>query len=225
MGKKKRKTGEVESLDFFWSFRSHYCYLALDRVCALPGEFRVAINLRPVMPLAIRDPSIFDRYAEDPRRGAYVRNDAERIAEMLGLKFGWPDPDPVDMNMQTFEVAAEQPRIHRLTMLAVAAGRRGRGLEFTSAVARLIYGGRKGWDQGNRLQRAVKSAGLTLSELDEAIENAPNSHLEEIRCNEEALAQAGHWGVPTLVFRDEAFFGQDRIDVCRWRLEQQGLAD
>jgi hypothetical protein len=32
---------------------------------------------------------------------------------------------------------------------------------------------------------------------------------------------AGHWGVPTLVFQGEPFFGQDRIDVLRWRLTQR----
>ena len=30
--------------------------------------------------------------------------------------------------------------------------------------------------------------------------------------NQAALAQSGHWGVPTFVFEGEAFWGQDRID-------------
>lgn len=37
------------------------------------------------------------------------------------------------------------------------------------------------------------------------------------------LEAAGHWGVPTMVFRDEPFFGQDRLDLLLWRLRQQGL--
>ena len=30
--------------------------------------------------------------------------------------------------------------------------------------------------------------------------------------NHAALQAAGHWGVPTMVFEGEPFFGQDRID-------------
>jgi len=32
-----------------------------------------------------------------------------------------------------------------------------------------------------------------------------------------------HWGVPLMVFEGEAFFGQDRLDVLEWRLEQSGV--
>ena len=40
---------------------------------------------------------------------------------------------------------------------------------------------------------------------------------------EEALDAAGHWGVPTMVFEGEPFFGQDRLDVFVWRLRRHGL--
>jgi len=39
----------------------------------------------------------------------------------------------------------------------------------------------------------------------------------------QALAAAGHWGVPTFVFEGEPFFGEDRIDTLRWRLGKNGL--
>ena len=41
--------------------------------------------------------------------------------------------------------------------------------------------------------------------------------------NQAALEAAGHWGVPTLVFQGEPFFGQDRIDVALWRMQAAGL--
>ncbi|TMB53500.1 MAG: 2-hydroxychromene-2-carboxylate isomerase, partial [Deltaproteobacteria bacterium] len=34
---------------------------------------------------------------------------------------------------------------------------------------------------------------------------------------------AGHWGVPTMVFAGEPFFGQDRIELLVWRMRQHGL--
>ena len=45
----------------------------------------------------------------------------------------------------------------------------------------------------------------------------------EIEANQVALEKAGHWGVPTLVFDGEPFFGQDRIDMAIWRMERKGL--
>ena len=37
------------------------------------------------------------------------------------------------------------------------------------------------------------------------------------------LRAAGHWGVPTMVFEGEPFFGQDRFDHLVWRMAQKGL--
>jgi 2-hydroxychromene-2-carboxylate isomerase len=45
----------------------------------------------------------------------------------------------------------------------------------------------------------------------------------EIEANQDALEKAGHWGVPTLVFEGEPFFGQDRVDLAIWRMQQKGL--
>jgi len=218
-----KKDSDLEVLDFYWSFRSHYCYLGLDRICKLERDYPVRINLRPVYPIAIRMPEFFARQPADPKRWQYIVRDAERIASMLDLPFAWPDPDPVIMNMQPFKIADEQPYIFRLTRLGVAAGRRGRGLQFTAAVAALIWGGTTSWDKGGHLAEAAAAVGLDLAEMDVDIAADQTGYDEEIRQNESALDQAGHWGVPTLVFRGEPFFGQDRIDVCRWRMTQQGL--
>jgi 2-hydroxychromene-2-carboxylate isomerase len=73
------------------------------------------------------------------------------------------------------------------------------------------------------LAEAARRAGLDLGELDaEAIADAEALDAE-IAANQAALEAAGHWGVPTLVFEDEPFFGQDRIDIVLWRLQQRGL--
>jgi len=52
---------------------------------------------------------------------------------------------------------------------------------------------------------------------------ASSDHMDEIDANHAALDAAGHWGVPTMVLRGEPFFGQDRIDTLRWRLDKYGL--
>jgi 2-hydroxychromene-2-carboxylate isomerase len=45
----------------------------------------------------------------------------------------------------------------------------------------------------------------------------------EVEANQDALAQSGQWGVQTVVFEGERFFGEDRIDTLRWRLGTHGL--
>lgn len=112
-------------------------------------------------------------------------------------------------------------RVFTVQMSDEEAQRRGKGLDLAAAVSPLIMGGTDHWDQGDHLAEAVASAGLDLAELDAAISGG--DHLAEIEQNQQTLDAAGHWGVPTMVVRNEPFFGQDRIDTLRWRLDQYGL--
>jgi 2-hydroxychromene-2-carboxylate isomerase len=91
-------------------------------------------------------------------------------------------------------------------------------------VARVIWSGTiDNWHEGGHLAEAAARAGLDLSELEaEALADA-DALDAEIAANQAALDAAGHWGVPTLVFEGEPFFGQDRIEMARWRMEQKGL--
>ena len=213
-----------ENIDYYWSFRSHYCYLSIDRVIMLERQYPVKVNFRPVYPIAIRTPEFFANIPRTgPNRWAYIMHDTERIAERLAIPFGWPDPDPVAMDMTSFSVAEDQPYIYRLTRLGVEAARRGSGLTFAAAVARLIFGGETGWDRGDKLDRALAETNLDLADMDRRIAAQPDEYDSEIAANQEALDDAGHWGVPTLVFRGEPFFGQDRIEDLKWRLARHGL--
>ena len=208
------------TIDLYWSFRSPYSYLAVPGAQRLEQDFRVQVRFRPVLPLAVRDPSFFS--PENAKRSRYIAMDWQRRAEMLGMPHVWPKPDPIVQDMETLKIAAEQPYIHRLTRLGVEAERRGRGLAFAREVSELLFGGTRGWDEGSHLADATARAGLVLTELDNAITFPTATHAAEIESNQNALA-AVHWGVPTFVFENEPFFGQDRIDTLRWRLEKSGL--
>ncbi|MFC3079228.1 2-hydroxychromene-2-carboxylate isomerase [Phenylobacterium terrae] len=211
-------------VEVFWSFRSPYSYLATPRLADIAARYDVELTVRPVYPLAVRVDGFFKR--QDRRWPMYVARDAFRTAQMLGLPFGPPRPDPIVMDMASGEVAKDQPYIRRLTHLGQAAVERGRGLAFIQEVSRLIWGGEvQGWNEGDHLARAAVWAGLDLAELEQAIE-AEGERLEAaIQASHERLEAVGHWGVPTMVFRDEPFFGQDRIETLLWRLRQHGLAE
>src|SRR5262249_31289638 len=136
------------------------------------------------------------------KRIKYIQLDWPRRAEMLGLPHAWPSPDPIVQDMKTFQIAAEQPYIHRLTYLGIAAQQRSRGIEFAAQVSRLIFGGTRDWHLGDHLAEAAARAGLDLSEMERAIADAAR-YRQEVEYNQEALKAAGHWGVPTFVYQGE----------------------
>ena len=210
----------AEPIDVYWSFRSPYSYLVTPDLLQLREDYDVDVNLRVVLPLALRNPeAVFD--ATDKKPAMYILMDSTRRAEFLGLPFHWPQPDPIVQNLEDYSVAEEQPYIYRLSTLGIEAQRRGKGIDFAAAVSRLVFGGTANWDQGDHLADAAGSLGLDLADMEAT--TAAGDHREEIGRNHASLEAAGHWGVPTMVLRGEPFFGQDRIDTLRWRLDQLGL--
>jgi 2-hydroxychromene-2-carboxylate isomerase len=208
--------------DLFFSFRSPYSYLAIGRYRAMAQEFDLDIQLRTVWPIAIRNPDLL--FTGNPAAPRYILLDSMRVAQNLGIPYRWPRPDPVVQNLATREIAAEQPLIRRICRLGQAATRRGKGLAFADEVSRIIFSGEvDGWDEGDHLAGAAKRAGLDLAELDAEVLSDIDALDAEIAANQDALEAAGHWGVPTLVFDGEPFFGQDRIAMAQWRMVQKGL--
>ncbi len=210
---------DVFWVDVFWSFRSPYSYLATPDLVKLREDFAMDLRFRPVLPIAVRSKATL--FTGDRRRVMYIMIDSRRRAEFLGMAIAQPSPDPVVQDFATFEVAEDQPYIHRLTGLGVAAERHGKGIDFAYHVSHLIWGEGPGWNEGDRLANAVAKAGLDLAELDAAI--AADDPAPAIEANQAALDAAGGWGVPTLVFNGEPFFGQDRIETLRWRLDKAGV--
>ena len=210
------------AIDLFWSFRSPYSYLATHRLARLAEDYDLAIAVRPVLPIAVRIPGFFEQV--NPLWPPYVLRDTMRIAESCGIDYGWPRPDPIVQDFATRAVAPEQPYIYRLTRLGVAAALGGRGLPFIDEVSQIIWNGKVvGWHEGAHLADAAARAGVDLTALDAAIAADPARFDAIIAENQRALEAAGHWGVPTMAFQGEPFFGQDRIDLLLWRLRQHGL--
>ena len=208
--------------DLYWSFRSPYSYMIMHRLTALERDYDVRGNIRPVYPLAVRTPEFFE--TRDPLWFSYFQVDIHREAAFLGLPFRWPRPDPVFMDMATRTYPKEQPYIHRLTRMGAAAAELGRGLEFLDEVSKVIWSGTvDNWHEGDHLAKAAERAGLDAGELSARVDAEAARLHSVIEENQVAQRQAGHYGVPMIGFGGEPFFGQDRFDQFKWRLEQQGL--
>ena len=94
----------MKTVDVYWSFRSPYSYLATPDMLSIQGEYAVSVNLRVVMPIAIRDPDILFTEAAKVRF-KYIQLDWARRADFLGLPNKWPSPDPIVQDLKTLRIA------------------------------------------------------------------------------------------------------------------------
>ena len=141
----------METVDVYWSFRSPYSYLATPDMLAIKAEYQVTVNLRVVMPIAIRNPNIL--FTEAGKiRVKYIQLDWARRAEFLGLPKMWPSPDPIVQDMETLKISEDQPYIFRLSNLGVEAQRQGKGIEFAKEVASVIFSGTENWHEGEHIK-------------------------------------------------------------------------
>src|ERR1700761_6842567 len=100
------------------------------------ADYDVAVNLRPVYPLAVREPGFFKK--TNPKFARYVVLDASRVAQHENIPFRFPRPDPIVQDMTTLDVAAHQPYIHRPTRLGAMAQLEGQSLRFTHAITPVL---------------------------------------------------------------------------------------
>lgn len=207
--------------DLYFSFRSPYSFLAIGRYRRIMQEYDLDIAMRIVAPLAIREPEFFEK--NHPNWLRYTLIDVMRLSQYLEIPMAAPRPDPIVQDIATRKIAEDQPYIHRLLRTGQAAFRRGKGFDYCYEVAQLVWGGTENWHEGDHLAGAAEQAGLEMAVLDAEAKNDAEALDAEIAANQDALEQAGHWGVPTLVFEGEPFFGQDRIDLALWRMKQKGL--
>lgn len=212
------------SVDVFWSFRSPYSYLATPQLVALQDKYDLSVVVRPVLPIAVRIDGFFKRV--NPLWPPYLARDIYRLGQMQGTPIRWPRPDPIVMDIASGEVPADQPYIHRITRMGQAAAEAGKGLAYISEVGSLIWSGSTdNWHEGDHLAKAAERAGLDPDALEAVVRDEADRLDGAIEANQKALETAGHWGVPTMVFEGEPFFGQDRLDVLLWRMNQNGLQE
>ena len=157
--------------DLYFSFRSPYSYLAVGRYRAMTETYDLDIVLRPVWPLAVRQPDFFER--NHPNWLGYTMRDMMRVAQFHDIPFGPPRPDPIVQDTATRKIAEEQPYIRYVTRMGQAAARRGRGVAFAHEMGQRIWGGEENWHHEKPMYSACDEAGLDFLELDDEISAMP----------------------------------------------------
>ena len=239
-------------VDVYWSMRSPYSYLALNRLVWLNSNYNVNVNIRPILPVAVRSTKGGKGKAGGLFGLAYkvpdTMWDTKRQGKYLGVPFSFPVPDPVwqvwnpkgmvpgPENWLFTHPPEKQPYIFWLTRLACYAHNEGKAIDFVNEVSYLIWSGvvhpttpigqkdnAKGHWPNYVKEYMNRVDGL---DYDKAIRYIKKNPEEIDQCwidHAAGLGATGHGGVPTMVINGEPFFGGDRFDQFLFRLRENGL--
>jgi len=187
---------EPAPLEMFFSFRSPYSYIALERLPDIVARWPVTLHLRPVLPMVMRGLPV------PMAKRRYILRDAKREADRHGVPFG-----------QVYDPLG--PGIERCMALFPLAAREGKALDFVRSVGRGAWA--EGCDIGDRttLRGLCERAGLDGTAADAAMRD--ESWREAAEANRAALTELGLWGVPSFRCGDFSAWGQDRL----WMLEDK----
>ena len=205
-------------VEFFGSLQSPYCYFALDRLETMKRDLQVRIVMHPVLPGVIRTPDTFA--GRSPMELPYFDRDVARSADFLGLSYRHADPSPVNWIEGPHWIArSDQHRVKRLYNLLYQAHLADCAYPLYAQLMRLIWSGKTpGWGQETHLSKCLAACELSIDKLKQPDELTPDAD-QYFATNQQAMFDYGHWGIPMFALHGEPFYGQDRLDQLRWRIE------
>lgn len=213
--------------DLYWSMRSPYCYLVLDRILALNKHYNVKMNFMPTLPIAVKTGG----FPGAPwYRWNYDMIDQHRVAKRQGIAFRRPRPEvviqdtwpPYSLTLNILTGEKNQPNVYLVSRCAAAAKLQDKGEEFVDHVSHMLWEGIvDNWP--DHLAEYMNRAGMDGEAVLADVHANPAKYDAVFAEVAEAKSKTGSGGVPEMVFRGEPFFGQDMFDSFFWRLAQNGL--
>jgi 2-hydroxychromene-2-carboxylate isomerase len=190
-------------LEFWFSFRSPYSYLAIARTEELARQYNCELLIRPIMPMVARGLAM-------PRdKRFYIVRDANREADRLGIPFG-NIADPLGKGVENALAVSK---------LAIE---RGKGIEFLTSAARGAWSEARDLADYVDLREVVERSGLSWDDAKAAL--ADESWRVWATDNAADLDGAGLWGVPSWRVGDYTTWGQDRLPMLADRLRRHFAA-
>jgi len=189
---------DLPALEFFYSFRSPYSYIALKRLFNIADAFGVQLEIRPILPMVMRGVPV------PHKKLLYIAKDACREARRTGIPFGNVS-DPVGLGAErciaVFYYARSQGKDRQFVMSA-GSGIWAEGIDVAT-------------DEGLRV--VTERCGLFWPDVVAAL--ADESWRKTVTENRDNLTEIGLWGVPNIVVDNTAFWGQDRDWLIARQLE------
>jgi len=139
------------------------------------------------------------------------------------MRFDGERADQAQAALGVWQSGPDQGLTYRLYNMLFRAYERSKAYDLYSSLMRLIWSGKTpGWNERDHLGPCLESCRLPAS-LVEQPDVLTSSAENYFASNQQALFDCGHWGVPTMSVDGEPFFGQDRLEQLRWRIEKSAL--
>mgnify|MGYP000370755076 CR=1 FL=1 len=191
---------DVPKIEFYFSARSPYSYIGLERVQALAKFYALTLDIKPVLPMVMRGLPVPEA------KKMYIFLDTKREANKFGIAYG-KVADPVGLGVEhcyaLFEYAKSQDK----------------EVEYLLAFGKAVNAEGVHADTMQGMELIVERAGLDWPTASNLLLKAKQNKQWHTwaECNLQELLSQGLWGVPSIRFGELSLWGQDRI----WRLEKQ----
>jgi 2-hydroxychromene-2-carboxylate isomerase len=194
---------KTANLEFFFSFRSPYSYLAATRLRAKYTSLALPLSVRPVLPMAMRGMKI-------PRaKGLYIVRDVYREARRLKIPFGHiVDP-----------IGAGAERCLKLFPLAQGPEQQ---LQYCQNAAQAIWAEAIDVATDAGLRMVCERSGIDWDAA--CLQLQKTDALDYAEKNRAALFAAGCWGVPSFRVGTFVCWGNDRMPMLHEYLRRHFLA-
>jgi 2-hydroxychromene-2-carboxylate isomerase len=190
--------------ELWFSYRSPYSYLALERIEEVLAPYGVPLVLKPIAPMVTRGLPV------PPVKRMYIVRDTKREADRLGIPFG-ELCDPLGKGIDN--------------CLAIAhwAAKRGALMAFSRSAMRGIWAEALDVAEYVDLRHIVERAGLPWDEARAALGDPEAAKAALVYAGEMAVYSL--WGVPSIRCGDFLGWGQDRLPLLADRLRRHALAN
>ena len=199
------------SINYYLTPVSPWAYLGAARFRSLAEKHGAEVNLYVVdygtifpqtggLPLPKRAPA----------RQAYRMADLARFRDYLGMPLNLtPAHFPSSTKLSTHAI-----------MAANEEGGSGDAMRASEAVLTGLWGHEQNMDDHSTVAAALSSVGLDGDALVAQGEANADKYNAKIDTDTQQALEQGVFGAPTFVYRNEVFWGQDRLELLDWRLSQ-----
>lgn len=206
----------MKRLEFFFDFSSPYAYLAHARIPGIAERFGLEVVYHPINLFEAKKAAgnTGPSSPQIPPKFKYIRQDIVRWAERYGVPFVFPPLDPtIPGGVKKEQI--DSSRAHKAMFFAIE---RQQAMEFAKQLWAHTYpvGGFIG-DDAN-LEAVCAELGWEADSLFEFI-GSPEAEDLYSQCKDDAHAR-GVFGVPTIIFEGEMWWGNDRLGLLEDHLEK-----
>jgi len=194
---------DLEEIKLYSDYKSPYAYLAFDPGFALEEKYRVRVRWIPFQ-LRIKGKGERSVYSEYKVKYSYL--DARRWANMRGgLMLRGP-----------LKIYDTRPAL----IGGLFARKYGKFMEYSRFAYEAFFKRKLEVDQTDAVAKVIADLGMSEAEFREYLSGEGAKEYDA--CLEES-ATDHIFGVPIFVFRNEPFWGNDRIPLLEMRLQEAGL--